>query len=71
MPLGERIRRTFERWFMPWFSRDEAERAMAHSEELRQTSIATRKEAEKVIATVTSTTNLRNDYRRAAMRLRR
>lgn len=56
---------------LSWFDREKADEAMVHSEELRQESISTRKEAQKIIATVSATTKLRQDYAAAGKRLER
>lgn len=71
MPLSERLLRAVERRLLPWFDREAADKAMVHSEELRQSSIATRIEAEKVIGQVSSATKIREAYRLTGERLRR
>lgn len=48
MSLGERVLRAIEGRIMPWFSREEAEKAERHSEEIRQRSIKARIEVERV-----------------------
>lgn len=71
MSLSDRLLRAVERHLLPWFSRAEAERAMIHSEELRQQSIKTRIEAQRVIGAVSARTKLRADYELASKRLER
>jgi hypothetical protein len=46
--MGERFLRHVEKWLLPWWSREEAERAAIHSEAIRQRSIAARIEAERI-----------------------
>lgn len=70
MPLSERLLRKVERVIAPWFDRDAAEAAQAHSEELHKSSIAARIEAQKVIEKVSMATELRKGYAAAGERLR-
>jgi hypothetical protein len=46
--MGDRLLRLVERWLMPWYSRDAAQRANERGEAIRQRSIAARIESERV-----------------------
>lgn len=59
--MSERVRRAFERVLMPWFSREEHEREVAHNAQIERRSTRARMQADAI----------RRDYLLAAERLRR
>jgi hypothetical protein len=68
MSRADRLLRLVERRLLPWFDRAEADRATVHAEQLRQDSIAARKDAQATAARVLT---IRRDYALAAKRLQR